>query len=164
MKRCKRNNTYSGTLPWMTERIVHQLAFCNKRSHGIKSTMLEDKWLWQPSKQSDSNQSSLNFFVCLFFFVPAHSLPSSMADFVPCDCPLQKTYYTDFQIPFVPRPLFKRSQQISYLFLLIAETLTILYWLRPVNLAPISLDTSSRVLFNTNAFCGLSVVRSVLKN
>jgi len=69
----------------------------------------------------------LEFFCLFFFFVPAHSLPSSMADFVPCDCPLQKTYYTDFQIPFVPRPLFKRSQQISYLFLLIAETLTILY-------------------------------------
>lgn len=50
--------------------------------------MLEGKGMWQPQKQSDFNQSSLTFL----FIVPVRSLPSSMADVVPCNRLLQKAY------------------------------------------------------------------------
>ena len=68
-----------------------QCALCTILSHCTKCAMLDGKRMKQPPKQSDFNQPSVTF-LCFGCPMPVRSLPTSRADFIPCDSFMQRAY------------------------------------------------------------------------
>ena len=70
-----------------------QWAFCTNWSHGTKSAILDGKKTWHPPlghrKQRKVELDRLEFLCVRICYI---LLPSSMADFVPCDQLVQKAH------------------------------------------------------------------------